>query len=87
MSMIPYIKEQIKLSRIVERLLSLLSSASSQNHSSLRRQDLESLNYDLLKWRTELAERAEFMVWDAIDKPLKPSLASLQYVLEPATYV
>lgn len=79
--MIPYVKEQIKLARIVERMLSLMSSESDQNVKP-RRPNLDSLNYSLLEWRRSLSEWADFKIWDMIDQPLKPSIAAIQYVWE-----
>jgi hypothetical protein len=76
--MIPYINEQIKLARVLERMLSLLSSTSNHVDVILQRQNLDSLNYELMQWRKGLPEWADFTVWDAIDTPLKPNIAALQ---------
>lgn len=60
-------------------MLSLMSSEAGLN-KIFQRQNLDSLNYDLLEWRNNLFEWADFNVWDVIDKPMKPSIAALQYV-------
>lgn len=79
--MIPYINEQIKLARVLERMLGIMSSASNRIDILSQRQNLDSLNYELMQWRKGLADWADFTVWDVIDKPLKPNIAALQYVL------
>lgn len=79
--MIPYVKEQIKLSRIIERMLSTVFTSRSDISNISRRQDLDNLNIELCGWRAQLADWADFNKWDAIGCPLKPSLAALQYVL------
>lgn len=78
--MIPYIKEQIRLARVLERMLSLMSSTSAQIDVLLQKKNLDSLNYDLLQWRKGLPAWADFTVWDTIDSPLKPNIAALQFV-------
>jgi hypothetical protein len=78
--MIPYIKEQIKLAHILENILSVMSSASMAN-MSLRRRSINNLNLELIQWKKGLSDWADFDVWDMIDKPLKPSIAGLQYVI------
>lgn len=82
--MIPYVKEQIRLARIVERMLSLMSSNSDKD-ISVQRPKLDSLNQSLLQWRTSLPEWAEFKSWDLSDQPLKPSTAAIQYVSSKQT--
>ncbi|KAH7066530.1 fungal-specific transcription factor domain-containing protein [Paraphoma chrysanthemicola] len=84
-SMIPYLKEQIKIARIVERMLSLISSASDRNTIS-QHPNLDSLNHSLLEWRTSLPEWADFKIWDAIDQSLKPSTAAV-HLLYNATRI
>lgn len=80
-SMIPYVKEQIKLARIVERILSLMSSESDLLTSNAQRLPFDSLNQSLLDWRKNLPDWADFKMWDTIDQPLKPSIAAIQSVL------
>lgn len=75
--MIPYVKEQIKLARIVERILSLMSSESDLV-TSAQRLPFDSLNQSLLDWRKNLPDWADFKMWDTIDHPLKPSTAAIQ---------
>jgi hypothetical protein len=78
-SMIPYVKEQIKLARILEHMLSLMSSESDQSMGS-HRPYLDSLNCNLLEWRRGLSDWADYKMWDTADQPLKPSIAAIQYV-------
>lgn len=91
--MIPYIKEQIRLSRVIERMLGTVFSpraddSGSEQHrhhqqhqqeqQDRRRQALDRLNVDLAAWKSELPGWADFNTWEFIDEPLKPSTAALQ---------
>lgn len=79
--MIPYVKEQIKLSRIIERMFRTLFNSQSEFNSSDRRQILDSLNIELHGWQARLPRWASFNRWDSMACPLKPSLAALLYVV------
>ncbi|KAF2015199.1 hypothetical protein BU24DRAFT_461459 [Aaosphaeria arxii CBS 175.79] len=85
LSMIPYVKEQIKLARIVEHLLSLMSSESDRI-TSPQLLNLDSLNHDLLEWRKNLPNWADFKIWDTSDEPLKPNIAAI-HLLYNATRI
>ena len=78
-SMIPYVKEQIKLSRIIEKMLSTLFNSQSEFDGIARRDTLDSLNIELCRWKAELPAWLDFNKWDPIACPMKPSLAALQY--------
>lgn len=80
-SMIPYIKEQIKLSQIIEKILYSLFTSQSALNSISHRQTLDNLNIELCAWKAQLPPWADFNKWDPIAHPLKPSLAALQYGL------
>ncbi|KAI9167988.1 transcriptional regulatory protein [Paramyrothecium foliicola] len=82
-SMIPYIKEQIKLARIIERMLSLMSS-DPRLHHRLHQHNINSLNLELMEWRKSLPDWADFSIWDVIDKPLKPSITALHLLYNSA---
>ena len=79
--MIPYVKEQIKLSRIIEKMFRILFNSRSEFNSFDRRQILDSLNIELHAWKTQLPPWASFNKWDSMACPLKPSLAALLYDL------
>lgn len=78
-TMIPFIKEQIKLAKIVERMLSAMSSGSWTN-TQFRHQNITSFDNEFLNWKRNLNDWADFRKSDMIDKTLKPSIAGLQYV-------
>lgn len=84
--MIPYLKQQIRLARFAEGMLSLMSSASDQNGIS-EQPNFDSLSQGLLDWRMSLPEWAEFKSWDPIDHPLKPSIAAIQYARRESTFI
>jgi hypothetical protein len=79
--MIPYVKEQIKLSKIIEKMFRTLFNSQSEFNSSDRRQILDSLNIELHGWQARLPPWASFNKWDSMACPLKPSLAALLYDL------
>lgn len=78
--MIPYVKEQIELSRIIEKMLGTLFKSKSEFEfdGRARRQNVDSLNIELCRWKAELPAWADFNKWDPINCSLKPSLAALQ---------
>lgn len=78
-SMVPYIKEQIKLSRIIEKIIGTLFHLKPETNDICRRHTLDGLNLELCAWKEQLPPWADFNRWDSITQPLKPSLAALQY--------
>jgi hypothetical protein len=77
--MVPYYREQIHLSRVIERMLCTLFSPRSNMDGMSRRACLDTLNIELCRWKAALPGRAEWNKWEPIDTPLIPSVAMLQY--------
>ncbi len=77
--MVPFIKEQIKLSRIIEKIIGASFNQRASMNETCRRHTLNSLNIELCAWKEQLPPWADFRKWDPITQPLKPSLAALQY--------
>lgn len=78
--MVPYYREQIHLSRVIERMLCTLFSPRSNMDGMSRRACLDTLNIELCRWKAALPGRAEWNKWEPIDTPLIPSVAMLQSV-------
>ncbi|KAF5527928.1 putative transcriptional regulatory protein [Colletotrichum aenigma] len=75
--LVPCFKEQIRLSKIIEKMLSKLFSTKS-NLEGLRRQAcLDSLNFELCSWYEALPECAKWNRWEPPSTPLIPSVAAL----------
>ncbi|RSM00805.1 hypothetical protein CEP52_008905 [Fusarium oligoseptatum] len=79
-SMVPYYREQIHLSRVIERMLCTLFSPRSNMDGMSRRACLDTLNIELCRWKAALPGRAEWNKYEPIDTPLIPSVAMLQSV-------
>ncbi|KAM5374788.1 hypothetical protein ACJZ2D_006282 [Fusarium nematophilum] len=83
-SMVPYYREQIHLSRVIERMLCTLFSPRSNMDGMSRRACLDTLNIELCRWKAGLPGRAEWNKWEPIDTPLIPSVAMLHLLFHSA---
>lgn len=83
-SMVPYYREQIHLSRVVESMLSTIFSPRSTMDGMRRRACIDTLNLDLHRWRDGLPGRLEWNQWDPIDTPLIPSVAMIHLLFHSA---
>ncbi|UPK97035.1 hypothetical protein LCI18_007970 [Fusarium solani-melongenae] len=83
-SMVPYYREQIHLSRVIERMLCTLFSPRSNMDGMSRRACLDTLNIELCRWKAALPGRAEWNKWEPIDTPLIPSVAMLHLLFHSA---
>ncbi|KAJ4407458.1 hypothetical protein N0V82_009921 [Gnomoniopsis sp. IMI 355080] len=76
-SSIPCFKEQIRLSKIIEKMLSKLSSIGSNLDGLGRQSCLDNLNFELCSWYEALPECAAWNKWKPTSTPLMPSVAAL----------
>ncbi|KAL1869590.1 hypothetical protein Daus18300_005444 [Diaporthe australafricana] len=76
--LIPCFKEQIRLSKVVEKMLSKLFSTKSTLEGLGRQSCLDSLNIELCAWYETLPECAKWNKWEPPSTPLIPSVAALQ---------
>ena len=76
--LIPCFKEQIRLSKIVEKMLSKLFSTKSNLEGLGRQSCLDSLNVELCAWYEALPECAKRNKWEPPSTPLVTSVAALQ---------
>lgn len=76
--LIPCFKEQIRLSKIIEDMLSKLFSIKSDLQSLGRQSCLDNLNFELCSWYEALPECAAWNKWKPPGTPLIPSVAALQ---------
>ncbi|KAF6803265.1 transcription factor [Colletotrichum musicola] len=74
-SMIPYLHEQIRLSRIIERMMSTLFSPRPHLDDLSRRVCFDNLNLDLNRWRESLPDFAKWHKWGPSSKPIPGVLA------------
>ncbi|KZL64436.1 transcription factor [Colletotrichum tofieldiae] len=74
-SMIPYIHEQIRLSRVIETMMSILFSPRSNLDSVSRRVCFDNLNLELNRWRESLPDFAKWHKWGSSSKPIPGVLA------------
>ncbi|KAK2605722.1 hypothetical protein N8I77_008539 [Diaporthe amygdali] len=75
--LIPCFKEQIRLSQIVEKILSKLFSTKSNLEGLGRQSCLDSLNIELCGWYEALPACAKWNKWEPPSTPLRPSVAAL----------
>lgn len=80
LSNIPYIKEQIRLSRIVESMMTNLFSPRSSLDGIVRRSCLDNLNIEFCEWNDWLPEIAKWNKWTTDDNVPFSGVATLQYV-------
>ncbi|KAF5227791.1 hypothetical protein FAUST_11549 [Fusarium austroamericanum] len=81
-SNIPYLKEQIRLYRIVERMMTTVFSSRTprtQTDISTRQTLLDNLNLELLQWKDALPPFARWNKWSTSTN-MTPAVATLQYV-------
>ncbi|KAF9873440.1 transcription factor [Colletotrichum karsti] len=78
-SMIPYLHEQIRLSRIIERMMSTLFSPRSHLDAISRRICFDNINLELNRWRETLPDFAKWQKWGPSSKPIPGVLALQQY--------
>ncbi|KAK7417452.1 hypothetical protein QQX98_004572 [Neonectria punicea] len=71
-------KEQIVLSKIIERMLATLFSTRSNLDSLGRRVCIDTLNLDMCRWQESLPDSAKWNRWEPPKAPLLPSVAALQ---------
>lgn len=76
--LIPCFKEQIRLSKIIEKMLCKLFSTNSNLEGLGRQSCLDSLNIELCAWYEALPECAKWNKWEPPSTPLIPSVAALQ---------
>lgn len=81
-SNIPYLKEQIRLYRIVERMMTTVFSSRTprtKTDISTRQTLLDNLNLELLQWKDALPPFARWNKWYTSTN-MTPAVATLQYV-------
>lgn len=76
-SNIPYIHEQIRLSRIVERMMATMFSPRAKHDGISRRSSLDSLNLELSRWKEFLPDFARWTRWDLASTPPSPGVITL----------
>lgn len=76
--LIPCFKEQIRLSKVIEKMLSKLFSTKSNLEGLGRQSCLDDLNFELCSWYEALPECATWNRWKPTSTPLIPSVAALQ---------
>lgn len=76
--LIPCFKEQIRLSKVIEKMLSKLFSAKSKLEGLGRQSCFINLNFELCSWYEALPECAKWNKWQPTSTPLIPSVAALQ---------
>ena len=76
-SNIPYLKEQIRLYRIVENMITTMFSPRTKTDLTTRQSLLENLNFELLKWRDSLPPFARWNKWTP-GGTITPATATLQ---------
>ncbi|KAI8284754.1 hypothetical protein K4K59_007318 [Colletotrichum sp. SAR11_240] len=82
-SMIPYLHEQIRLSRIIERMMTTLFSPRSHLDDISRRLCFDNLNLELNRWRDSLPDFAKWLKWGPSSKPI-PGVFALHLLFHSA---
>ncbi|KAL3297326.1 TEA1-TY1 enhancer activator [Colletotrichum asianum] len=82
-SMIPYLHEQIRLSRIIERMMTTLFSPRSHLDDISRRLCFDNLNLELNRWRESLPDFAKWLKWGPSSKPI-PGVVALHLLFHSA---
>ncbi|KAF6792630.1 transcription factor [Colletotrichum sojae] len=75
--LIPCFKEQIQLSKVIEKMLSTLFSTRSNLDALGRQTCLDNLNFELCRWYEALPEYVKWNKWEPPSRPLIPSVAAL----------
>lgn len=78
--LVPCFKNQIQLSKIMERMLSTIFS-SRTNDSRSHQAQLDYLNLELSRWQESLPDCAKWNKWEPPSSTLIPSVAALQSVI------
>lgn len=76
--LIPCFKEQIRLSKVIEKMLSTLFSIRSNLDALGRQSCLDNLNFELCRWYEALPEYIKWNKWEPPSTALIPSVAALQ---------
>lgn len=76
--LIPCFKEQIRLSKLIEKMLSKLFSTKSNLDRLGRQSYLQNINFELRTWYEALPEYGKWNKWEPPSAPLIPSVAALQ---------
>ncbi|KAI8262562.1 hypothetical protein K4K58_000538 [Colletotrichum sp. SAR11_239] len=82
-SMIPYLHQQIRLSRIIERMMTTLFSPRSHLDDISRRLCFDNLNLELNRWRESLPDFAKWLKWGPSSKPI-PGVFALHLLFHSA---
>lgn len=80
-SNIPYLKEQIRLARIIESMITTLFSPRAEQDGLSRRSHLDRLNLELSQWHASLPDFTRWNKWSATGDNLPmafPGVATLQ---------
>ncbi|KAH6975116.1 fungal-specific transcription factor domain-containing protein [Ilyonectria sp. MPI-CAGE-AT-0026] len=81
--LVPCFKNQIQLSRIMERMLSTIFS-SRTNDSRSHQAQLDYLNLELSRWQESLPDCAKWNKWEPPSSTLIPSVAALHLLFHGA---
>ncbi|KAL7944957.1 fungal-specific transcription factor domain-containing protein [Trichoderma barbatum] len=76
-SNIPYVQEQIRLSRIVESMMTILFPHRINQDAISRRSSLDKLNLELLGWHESLPTFAKWSRWDMVNTNAVPGVMAL----------
>lgn len=77
-SNIPFVQEQIRLSRIVENMMTALSPIRINQDAISQASNLDKLNLELLRWHESLPTFAKWTRWDMANLNAVPGLIALQ---------
>lgn len=78
MSNIPFVQEQIRLSRIVESMMTVLFPIWINQDAISQASNLDKLNLKLLRWHESLPAFAKWSRWDMTNLNAVPGLIALQ---------
>lgn len=76
--LVPCFREQIHLSKVIEKMLSKLFATKSSLEGLGRQSCLHDLNFELCSWYEALPESAKWNKWEPPSARLMPSVAALQ---------
>ncbi|KAL7905207.1 fungal-specific transcription factor domain-containing protein [Trichoderma velutinum] len=76
-SNIPFVQEQIRLSRIVERMMAVHFPIRTSQDSISRISNLDKLNLELLRWHESLPTFAKWTRWDTTNLNAVPGLIAI----------
>lgn len=77
-SNIPFVQEQIRLSRIVESMMTILFPLRINQDAISRTSNLDKLNLELLRWQESLPSFAKWTRWDMANLNAVPGLIAVQ---------